>query len=43
MVHDKEHSAKEGSNNRSIGGWIVRLVFNSCSFRYNIFLNTWLY
>ncbi len=26
MVHDKEHSAKEGSNNRSIGGWIVRLV-----------------
>ncbi|WP_238947988.1 phage holin family protein [Clostridium sp. YIM B02569] len=26
MVHDKEHSAKEGSNNRSIGGWIIRLV-----------------
>ncbi len=29
MVHDKEHSTKEGSNNRSIGGWIVRLILTA--------------
>ena len=29
MVHDKEHSTKEGTNNRSIGGWIVRLILTA--------------
>lgn len=29
MVNDKEHSTKEGSSNKSIGGWVIKLVLTA--------------